>query len=138
MSKPKPKEKPFVISKEMVFKAYERVKANQGAAGVDGESIEEFESNLEDNLYKLWNRMSSGSYFPPPVRMVKIPKKASSSKRVLGVPTVTDRIAQTVAALYLQPGVEPMFHPDSYGYRPRRSALDAVGSAGSDAGRPIG
>jgi RNA-directed DNA polymerase len=125
VSKPKPKEKPFVISKWAVWEAYERVKANQGAAGVDGESIEEFERDLRGNLYKLWNRLSSGSYFPPPVRAVEIPKK-DGRVRVLGVPTVADGVAQTVVRLYLEPAVEPIFHPDSYGYRPGRSALDAV------------
>jgi RNA-directed DNA polymerase len=125
VSEPKPKEKPFDISKRVVWDAYEKVKANQGAAGVDGESIEEFERNLQRNLYKLWNRLSSGTYFPPPVRAVEIPKKAGGV-RTLGVPTVSDRIAQTVVRAYLEPEVEPIFHPDSYGYRPGRSALDAV------------
>src|SRR5215217_9371729 len=124
MSKPKTV-KSFEISKRVVWKAYQRVKANQGAAGVDGESITEFEVNLKGNLYKLWNRMSSGSYFPPPVRAVEIPKKAGGV-RTLGVPTVADRIAQTVVRSYLEPEVEPIFHPDSYWYRPGRSALDAV------------
>ena len=123
---PKPKEKPFVISKWVVVDAYEKVKANQGAAGVDEESIAEFERDLKGNLYKLWNRLSSGSYFPPPVRAVEIPKKAGGT-RTLGVPTVADRVAQTVVRMYLEPEVEPLFHPDSYGYRPGRSALDAVG-----------
>jgi RNA-directed DNA polymerase len=123
---PVSKPKPFEISKEVVWEAYLRVKANKGAAGVDGESIEEFERDLKGNLYKLWNRMSSGSYFPPPVRMVEIPKPGGQGVRVLGVPTVADRIAQTVAKMYLEPKVEPIFHPDSYGYRPGRSALDAV------------
>ncbi len=127
MSEPKLKEKPFVISKRIVWDAYERVKANQGAAGVDGESIAEFEADLKGNLYKLWNRMSSGSYFPPPVRAVEIPKAGGRGVRVLGVPTVADRIAQTVVRLYLEPELEPHFHPDSYGYRPGRSALAAVG-----------
>ncbi|HVA09544.1 MAG TPA: group II intron reverse transcriptase/maturase, partial [Acidimicrobiales bacterium] len=127
MSEPRPKTaKPFDISKWAVLEAYQRVKANQGAAGVDGQSIEEFEENLKGNLYKLWNRLSSGSYFPPPVRAVEIPKK-SGGQRTLGVPTVSDRIAQTAVRLYLEPEVEPLFHPDSYGYRPGRSALDAVG-----------
>ncbi len=119
--------KPFAISKQVVWEAYRRVKANKGAAGVDGESIAEFERDLKGNLYKLWNRMSSGSYFPPPVRAVEIPKKSGSGVRVLGVPTVADRIAQTAAAMYLEPNVEPMFHPDSYGYRPGRSAEQALG-----------
>ncbi len=127
MSGPKPKAKPFDISQEVVWEAYRRVKANQGAAGVDGESVEEFERNLEGNLYKLWNRMSSGSYFAPPVRAVDIPKAGGQGVRTLGVPTVTDRVAQTVVRMYLEPGMEPMFHPDSYAYRPGRSALQAVG-----------
>jgi RNA-directed DNA polymerase len=119
--------KPFSISKKTVWEAYERVKANRGAAGVDSESIEEFEKDLKNNLYKIWNRMSSGTYFPPPVRTVAIPKNDGGERR-LGIPTVADRIAQTVAKLYLEPLVEPSFHPDSYGYRPRKSALDAVGT----------
>src|ERR1700730_1187238 len=128
MSERKPKDKPFAISKWVVWEAYQRVKANNGAAGVDGESIEEFEQNLKGNLYKLWNRLSSGSYFPAPVRAVEIPKKhGQGGVRILGVPTVADRIAQTVARLYLEPKVEPLFHADSYGYRPRRSALQALG-----------
>src|SRR5271170_2892219 len=119
--------KSFEISKHLVFEAYLRVKASKGAAGVDGESIEQFDADLQGNLYKLWNRMSSGCYFPPPVRMVEIPKPGGSGKvRVLGVPTVADRIAQTVVAMVLEPVAEPVFHPDSYGYRPRRSALDAI------------
>jgi RNA-directed DNA polymerase len=127
VSEPKPDGKPFAISKRLVWEAWLRVKANKGAAGVDEESIEEFEANLKGNLYKLWNRMSSGSYMPPPVLAVEIPKKGGRGVRTLGVPTVADRVAQTVVRLYLEPVVEPMFHPDSYGYRPRRSALDAVG-----------
>jgi RNA-directed DNA polymerase len=119
--------KPFDISKSVVWEAYQRVRANQGAAGVDGESIAAFEEDLKGNLYKLWNRLASGSYFPPPVRAVEIPKKAGGV-RTLGVPTVADRVAQTVVRLYLEPDVEPLFHPDSYGYRPGRSALDAVGA----------
>jgi len=124
VSEPKPKS--FEISKRAVWEAWLRVKANRGAAGVDEQSIEEFERDLSGNLYKLWNRLSSGSYMPPPVRAVEIPKRDGSS-RVLGVPTVADRVAQTVACSYLEPRVEPHFHPDSYGYRPGRSALDAVG-----------
>jgi RNA-directed DNA polymerase len=123
----KPKEKPFVISKWVVKDAYEKVRANAGAAGVDGESIAAFEADLKGNLYKVWNRLSSGTYFPPPVRAVEIPKKAGGS-RILGVPTVADRVAQTVVRMYLEPEVEALFHPDSYGYRPGRSALDAVGT----------
>ena len=125
MSESKSQVKPFVIDKWMVWEAYQRVKANQGAAGVDGQTIEQFEQDLKNNLYKLWNRLSSGSYFPPPVKAVAIPK-AGGGSRILGVPTVADRIAQTVAAMQLEREVEPLFHPDSYGYRPGRSALDAV------------
>lgn len=120
--------KPFCISKNEVWDAYKRVKANKGAAGVDDESIEDFERNLKDNLYKLWNRMSSGSYFPPPVRRVEIDKK-DGGKRKLGIPTVADRIAQQVAKARLEPELEPLFHADSYGYRPGKSALEAVGQA---------
>ena len=116
------------ISQHMVYEAYRRVKASKGAAGVDGQSIEQFEQDLKGNLYKLWNRMSSGCYFPPPVRMVEIPKPGGKGVWVLGVASVADRIAQTVAAMALEPEVERMFHPDSYGYRPRKSALDAVGA----------
>jgi RNA-directed DNA polymerase len=122
---PTVKPKPFAISKLSVWEAYRSVKANKGAAGVDGESLAEFERGLKGNLYKLWNRMSSGSYFPPPVRAVEIPK-SGGGVRVLGVPTVADRIAQTVAKGYLEPVVEPIFHPDSYGYRPGRSAKQAL------------
>ena len=117
--------KPFDIPKSMVWEAYQRVKANKGAAGVDGQSVEQFEQDLRNNLYRLWNRMSSGSYFPPPVKAVEIPK-ASGGVRILGIPTVADRIAQTVVSMFLERLVEPVFHPDSYGYRPGRSALDAV------------
>jgi RNA-directed DNA polymerase len=120
--------KPFCISKNEVWEAYQRVKANKGAAGVDDESIEDFERNLKDNLYKIWNRMSSGSYFPPPVRTVKIPKK-NGGERKLGIPTVADRVAQQVVKAKLEPELEPLFHADSYGYRPGKSALDAVGQA---------
>jgi len=127
MNKPKPKQdKPFAIPKWLVWEAYRRVAANKGAPGVDGQDLEEFEADLENNLYKIWNRMSSGSYFPPPVRAVEIPKPHSPGVRVLGVPTVADRIAQTAAAMYLEPLVEPRFHCDSYGYRPGRSQLDAL------------
>ena len=126
VSEPKLQDKPFQISRWKVWEAYERVKANKGAAGVDEQSIEQFDADRDRNLYKIWNRMSSGSYFPPPVRAVEIPKAGGNGVRVLGVPTVADRIAQTVARLYLEPRVEPVFHADSYGYRPGRSALDAV------------
>jgi len=120
--------KAFTISKEVVYEAYLKVKANKGAAGVDGESVEGFEKDLKGNLSRIWNRMSSGSYFPPPVRAVEIPKLGGRETRVLGVPTVADRIAQTVVKMYLEPAVEPIFHPDSYGHRPGQSALDAVGT----------
>ncbi len=118
--------KPFSISKQEVWEAYQKVKANHGAAGVDGQSIAEFETRVKDNLYRLWNRMSSGSYFPPPVRTVTIPK-ANGGERTLGIPTVSDRIAQMVVKSRLEPVVDPLFHPDSYGYRPGKSALEAVG-----------
>jgi RNA-directed DNA polymerase len=124
---PTSESKPFTISKRVVKEAFLRVKANMGAPGVDGESIAEFERNLDGNLYKIWNRLSSGSYFPPPVRKVEIPKPGGRGVRVLGVPTVADRVAQTVVAMYLEPLVEPIFHPDSYGFRPGRSPLQAVG-----------
>jgi RNA-directed DNA polymerase len=117
--------KPFAIPKELVWQAWKQVKANGGAAGVDGVTTEMFEKDLKDNLYKVWNRMSSGTYFPPPVRAVEIPK-SSGGTRVLGVPAVGDRVAQTVAALALGPRTEAIFHDDSYGYRPRKGALDAV------------
>lgn len=120
--------KPCSISKRMVWEAYKRVKANQGAAGVDEESLADFEENLTDNLYKLWNRLASGSYFPPPVRTVMIPKR-DGGQRALGIPTVSDRIAQTVVAMVLEPVLEPHFHPDSYGYRPGKSAIQALGVA---------
>jgi len=120
--------KSFDISKRELWEAYKRVRANKGAAGVDRQTLQEFELNLADNLYKLWNRLSSGSYFPPPVRLVEIPKN-DGGVRPLGIPTVTDRIAQAVIKARLEPLAEPHFHPDSYGYRPRKSALDAVGKA---------
>lgn len=117
--------KPFEISKKVVWEAWKEVKANHGAAGVDEESIADFEKDLKNNLYKIWNRMSSGSYFPPGVRTVGIPKK-NGGERLLGIPTVADRVAQTVAKMYLEPALEPYFHQDSYGYRPRKSAIQAV------------
>jgi group II intron reverse transcriptase/maturase len=120
--------KPFDISKQVVWEAYKRVKSNRGTCGVDGESISDFEVNLKDNLYKIWNRMTSGSYFPPAVRAVEIPK-GDGGKRVLGIPTVSDRIAQMVAKTYLEPKLEPHFHEDSYGYRPGKSAIEALGMA---------
>lgn len=120
--------KPFDISKHLVFEAYQRVKARGGSAGIDEQSIKQFEENLKDNLYKLWNRMSSGCYLPPPVLRVEIPKK-DGGIRPLGIPTVTDRIAQMVVKMSLEPELEPYFHRDSYGYRPNKSALEAVGQA---------
>jgi RNA-directed DNA polymerase len=120
--------KPFDIPKREVWEAYKSVRANRGAAGVDEQSIEAFEADLEDNLYKLWNRLTSGSYFPPPVRRVDIPK-GDGKTRPLGIPTVADRIAQTVVKRYVEPLVEPYFHENSYGYRPGKSALDAIGVA---------
>ena len=120
------KTKPFIIPKGQVMQAFELVKANAGAAGVDKQSIVDFERNLKSNLYKVWNRLSSGSYFPPPVKAVAIPKKAGG-ERLLGIPTVSDRIAQMVIKLEFEPLVEPHFLNDSYGYRPNKSALEAVG-----------
>lgn len=122
------KAKPFDIPKREVWEAFKKVKANQGAAGVDGQSIADFEADLSNNLYKLWNRLSSGSYFPPPVRRVDIPK-ANGGTRPLGIPTVADRVAQEVARRYLEPILEPVFHIDSYGYRPGKSAIEAVRTA---------
>lgn len=117
--------KPFEISKHTVMEAYKKVKAKGGAAGVDGEGIEDFEKDLKGNLYKIWNRMSSGSYFPPAVKAVAIPKK-SGGERTLGVPTVADRVAQMVVKMHLEPLLEPVFHEDSYGYRPGKSAHQAL------------
>jgi RNA-directed DNA polymerase len=122
----RPQGKPFDISKWEVAAAWEKVRANKGAPGVDEVSIAGFEKDLRNNLYKIWNRMSSGTYFPPPVLAVEIPK-AGGGTRMLGVPTIADRVAQTVAAARIEAAVEPVFHPDSYGYRPGRGALDAVG-----------
>jgi group II intron reverse transcriptase/maturase len=122
------KAKPFCISKWEVWEAYKLVKANKGSAGVDGQSIAEFEEDLKNNLFKIWNRMSSGSYFPPPVRRVDIPKD-NGKTRPLGIPTVSDRIAQTVVKRYLEPIMEEYFHADSYGYRPGKSAIEAIGVA---------
>jgi RNA-directed DNA polymerase len=119
-------DKPFNIDKRQVYEAYKAVKSNGGAAGVDGQTIEQFEADLKSNLYKIWNRMSSGSYFPQPVRAVSIPKK-SGGQRILGVPTVADRVAQMVVKQVIEPNLDSVFLTDSYGYRPRKSALDAVG-----------
>jgi RNA-directed DNA polymerase len=121
-----PDGKPFTIPKQLVWEAYQKVRANKGAAGVDGCSIEDFEKDLRGNLYKIWNRMSSGTYFPSPVRAVEVAKPHGGGMRMLGIPTVADRVAQTVAALALEPRTESIFHDDSYGYRPGRSPLMAV------------
>ena len=123
---PKLKEKPCAIPTLLVWEAWRQVKANKGAPGVDGQDLEQFEASLADHLYKIWNRMSSGAYFPPPVRAVSIPKK-SGGQRILGVPTVADRVAQTVAKQLIEPTLDAIFLADSYGYRPGKSALDAVG-----------
>ncbi|TDE56716.1 hypothetical protein E1295_09965 [Nonomuraea mesophila] len=122
-----PGSKPYDIAKQVFVTALKKARSKKGAAGVDGVTTEQFAADYKNNLYKLWNRMSSGSYFPAPVRMVEIPKKGKGAgTRTLGVPTVQDRVAQTVAVAYLEPVVERVFHPDSYGYRPGRSPLDAV------------
>ena len=121
-----PRGKAYEIPKQLVWEAYQRVKTNGGAAGVDGQTLAAFEANLKNNLYKIWNRMSSGSYFPPPVKLVEVPK-ADGGTRPLGIPTVADRVAQTVAKMVLEPCLEPVFHQDSYGYRPGKSAKHAVG-----------
>ena len=122
------KQKSQAITKRQVWEAYKKVRANKGSAGVDRVSLRDYEANLEDNLYKLWNRMASGSYFPPPVLEVEIPKK-DGRVRKLGIPTAGDRIAQMVARDALEPQVEPQFHRNSYGYRPGRSAHDAIDKA---------
>ena len=120
-------DKPFCISKWALLRAWTKVRDNKGVAGVDDVSIEDFEKKLQNNLYRIWNRMSSGTYFPPPVKRVMIPK-ADGKERPLGIPTVGDRVAQMVVKMELEPKVEHLFHPDSYGYRPKKSALDAVGT----------
>ena len=125
MSRSGSAEKSFAIPKGLVWEAYKRVAANKGAAGVDRQSLAEFDKDLKNHLYKIWNRMASGTYFPPPVKAVEIPKPDGGT-RILGVPTVADRVAQTVAALALEPRTESIFHDDSYGYRPRRSAAQAL------------
>jgi RNA-directed DNA polymerase len=123
---PKPDDKPFAIPKSMVWEAWRRVKANKGAQGVDGKDLAQFEADLRNNLYKVWNRMSSGSYFPPPVKAVEIPKPHGSGVRLLGVPTIADRVAQTVVAMYLEERADHRFVPDSYGYRLNKSAHQAL------------
>ena len=126
MDEQRPSAKPFGISKAEVHAAWLKVRANKGAAGADGVSVEAFEKDLKNNLYKVWNRMASGSYFPPPVKAVEIPKDHGRGTRMLGVPTIADRVAQTVAAARIEAAAEPVFHPSSFGYRPGRSPLDAV------------
>ena len=118
--------KPFSISRRLVSMAYQKVRSNRGAGGVDEVSLDKFHEGYRDHLYRLWNRMSSGSYMPPPVKLVEIPKKGGGL-RPLGIPTVADRIAQTVVRGLLEPGLEVIFHEDSYGYRPRKSAAMALG-----------
>ena len=125
-ARPRPEVKPFEIGKRLIVEAWEKVRANKGAPGVDAVSIGLFEQQWRDNLYKLWNRMSSGSYFPGPVRGVEIPKDHGEGVRLLGVPNTADRVAQTAAAMLLEQVLEPVFHRDSYGYRPGRSAHDAL------------
>jgi RNA-directed DNA polymerase len=124
--KPKLKAKSFEIRKRLIYEAWERVQANAGAPGVDAISIDDFKANETNNLYKLWNRMSAGSYMPSPVRGVEIPKDHGAGIRLLGVPNVADRVAQTAAAMLLEEKLEPIFHQDSYGYRPGRKAHDAL------------
>jgi RNA-directed DNA polymerase len=126
MGRANPTVKSFEIPKRLVFEAWKKVRANRGAPGVDGVGTSVFQSREGDFLYKLWNRMSAGSYMPAPVRAVEIPKDHGEGVRVLGVPTVADRVAQTAAAMLLEEKLEPIFHPDSYGYRPGRSAHDAL------------
>jgi RNA-directed DNA polymerase len=123
---PKPEDKPFAIPKLLVWEAWRRVKANKGAPGVDGQALAQFEADLRNNLYKIWNRMSSGTWFPPPVMAVEIPKPHGGGVRVLGVPTIADRVAQTVVAMHLEERADHRFHPDSYGYRPNKSAHQAL------------
>src|SRR6476646_4331208 len=118
--------KSFEISKHLIVEAWEKVRANGGAPGVDAVSISDFGSDVRNNLYKLWNRMSAGSYLPAPVRAVEIPKDHGAGVRTLGVPVLADRVAQTAVARLLEEKLEPIFHPDSYGYRPGRSAHDAL------------
>ena len=129
MDRSSTKVKSFEIPKRLIHEAWEKVRANGGAPGVDAVSITLFEADEADNLYKVWNRMSAGSYMPGPVRAVEIPKDHGAGVRTLGVPNVADRVAQTAVARLLEEKLEPIFHPDSYGYRPGRSALDALSVA---------
>ncbi|WP_338036074.1 reverse transcriptase domain-containing protein [Halorhodospira abdelmalekii] len=129
--------KPFEIPKQWVWESYQQVRSRGGAPGYDGQSVEDFEEELRDNLYKLWNRMSSGSYMPPPVQLVEIPK-ADGGLRPLGIPTVSDRVAQAVVKRALEPELERHFHADSYGYRPGKSAADALDITASGVGATHG
>ena len=138
MDKPRSKVKSFDISKHLIVQAWKKVEANAGAPGVDGVSIERFRSEVRDNLYKVWNRMSAGSYMPGPVRAVEIPKDHGAGVRLLGVPNVADRVAQTAVAVVLEERLEPIFHRDSYGYRPGRSALMPWRQHGGGAGGRTG
>ena len=129
--------KSFAIPKRMVWRAYLKVKTKGGAAGVDGQTMEDFEIDLKDNLYRIWNRMSSGTYFPPPVVRVEIPKRDGGTRN-LGVPTISDRIAQTVVKRWLEPKVDPSFHRNSYGYRPGKSAIVPYPKFGGTVGNMTG
>jgi len=117
--------KSIPISRQMVWEAYQKVRSNQGSAGVDAVSMQEFEADRSRHLYKLWNRMASGSYFPPPVKEVEIPKK-DGSVRKLGVPTISDRVGQMVVKMFIEPRLEAEFSPNSYGYRPNKNAHQAL------------
>ena len=137
-ARPRPMVKSFEIDKRLLVEAWERVRANNGAPGVDAVGIGQFQERWQDNMYRLWNRMSSGSYFPGPVRGVEIPKDHGEGVRLLGVPNTADRVAQTAAAMLLEKELEPVFHRDSYGYRPGRSALARWPCAVAGAGRRTG
>ena len=117
--------KPFEIPKQLVWESYLDVRRNKGAAGCDGQTLRQFDEKRDRNLYKIWNRLSSGSYLPPPVREKRIPK-SDGRERVLGIPTVSDRIAQGAVKRYMEARLDPIFHPDSYGYRPGKSAHQAL------------
>ena len=129
MERSRPKVKSFDIPKRLIYEAWEKVQANSGAPGVDAVSVAQFKADEGDNLYKVWNRMSAGSYMPGPVRAVEIPKDHGAGVRILGVPNVADRVAQTAVTKLLEEKLEPIFHTDSYGYRPGRSAHDALAVA---------
>jgi len=118
--------KSFDIPKSWVWQAYLKVKSNKGSAGADGVDLDTFEEDVGPNLYKIWNRLSSGSYMPPPVLQVEIPKAGGSGVRTLGIPSVSDRVAQTVVKQQIETILDPVFHQNSYGYRPGKSAKQAV------------